>query len=216
MHRIILAGFPHDTVVDELPAIWEDFEVSFSTTPEFIRSSLQTPANVVIVHESFYRKHQTELNDLFRNDKDLNIFMMKKDTRSKFLEKIEQVPFNGYVIREHPLTVSFLTGLIRISTDLSATSVYKDMSIDYRNKVVYLKKNLLSLTPMEYDLLIYMKFHEGIALSRDELIRAVWGYSFLGDSRTIDTHIKSLRRKLGPYRGLVKTVWGKGYKYLEG
>jgi DNA-binding response OmpR family regulator len=69
---------------------------------------------------------------------------------------------------------------------------------------------------MEYDLLIYMKFHEGIALSRDELIRAVWGYSFLGDSRTIDTHIKSLRRKLGPYRGLVKTVWGKGYKYLEG
>jgi len=68
---------------------------------------------------------------------------------------------------------------------------------------------------MEYGLFLYMMSHQGITQSRDELIKAVWGYSFLGDSRTIDTHIKSLRRKLGSYRCLIKTVWGKGYKYQE-
>ena len=118
-------------------------------------------------------------------------------------------------MKSHEITTGFLESLALFSMDLDDTYQYKEITIDYRNKQVLIRNEVLTLTPMEYDLLVYLKLHSCMTLSRNELIRAVWGYSFLGDSRTIDTHIKSLRRKLGPYRCLVKTVWGKGYKFQE-
>lgn len=72
---------------------------------------------------------------------------------------------------------------------------------------------LLSLTPKEFDLLLTLAQNEHIALSREQLLQRVWGYDYLGDARTVDTHIKSLREHLGAYRKLIQTVWGMGYKF---
>lgn len=72
---------------------------------------------------------------------------------------------------------------------------------------------LLSLTPKEFDLLLTLAQNEHIALSREQLLQRVWGYDYLGDARTVDTHIKSLREHLGVYRKLIQTVWGMGYKF---
>ncbi|MDE7242518.1 MAG: response regulator transcription factor [Oscillospiraceae bacterium] len=69
------------------------------------------------------------------------------------------------------------------------------------------------LPPKEFDLLLQLAENEHIVFSREQLLDRVWGFDYLGDARTVDTHIKSLREHLGPYRKLIKTVWGVGYKF---
>ena len=69
------------------------------------------------------------------------------------------------------------------------------------------------LTPKEYDLLFYLIENKNIALSREKLLSDIWGFDFLGDDRTIDTHIKNLRNNLGPYRDYIVTLRGVGYKF---
>ena len=68
-------------------------------------------------------------------------------------------------------------------------------------------------SPKEYDLLVYMAQNKNIALTREMLITNVWGYDFYGDDRTLDTHIKLLRRSLGPYSKFIVTLRGVGYRF---
>ena len=70
------------------------------------------------------------------------------------------------------------------------------------------------ITLKEYELLCYFVTNENIALSRNQLLNKIWGYDFFGDDRTIDTHVKMLRNNLGPYRNLITTIRGVGYKFI--
>lgn len=97
--------------------------------------------------------------------------------------------------------------------NLTDTYIYKDLKIDFKGHVVYIKDQEIKLTPKEYDLLVYLINNKNIALSREELLSKIWGYDFFGDDRTIDTHIKMLRNNLGDYRDLIQTVRGMGYKF---
>ena len=90
---------------------------------------------------------------------------------------------------------------------------YKDLKIDYKGRKVTIEEKEIELTPKEYELLTYFIKNKGIALSRESLLNVIWGYDFYGDYRTVDTHIKMLRRSLGNYRDLIKTVRAVGYKY---
>ncbi len=90
---------------------------------------------------------------------------------------------------------------------------YKDLMIDYKGRKVTIDEKEIELTPKEYELLTYFISNKGIALSRESLLNVIWGYDFYGDYRTVDTHIKMLRRSLGKYRDLIKTVRAVGYKY---
>lgn len=89
---------------------------------------------------------------------------------------------------------------------------FQDIEIDYLQRSLSICDQSTKLTPKEYDLLTFLMNHSGEYFTREDLLVKVWGYDFIGDSRTIDTHIKSLRNKLGCYRTIVVTVWGKGYK----
>ena len=80
-------------------------------------------------------------------------------------------------------------------------------------RIVTLDGNKLTLPPKEFELLLKLAQNERIVLSRDQLLESIWGYSYFGDGRTIDTHIKSLREHLGRYHGIIQTVWGVGYKF---
>ena len=71
------------------------------------------------------------------------------------------------------------------------------------------------MTPREYDLLFYMVRNRGIALTRERLLTAVWGYDYDGADRTLDTHIKLLRSSLGQYRDWLVTLRGVGYRFEE-
>ncbi len=73
----------------------------------------------------------------------------------------------------------------------------------------------VNVTPKEFELLLYFIQNPNTVITRDTILNKIWGYDFFGDSRTVDTHIKMLRSNLGPYRNLIKTIWGVGYKYEE-
>ena len=71
----------------------------------------------------------------------------------------------------------------------------------------------VELSFKEFELLTYFLENEGIALSREKILNNVWNYDYFGDARTIDTHVKKLRAKMGDKGNLIKTIWGMGYKY---
>ena len=87
------------------------------------------------------------------------------------------------------------------------------LSVDFDARTVTIDGQRVELSPKEYDLLFYMIRNRNIALHRDQILSAVWGYDFYGDDRTLDTHIKLLRKSLGPYAKYIVTVRGVGYRF---
>ena len=90
---------------------------------------------------------------------------------------------------------------------------FDGLKIDITGRMVEVDGERIDLTPKEYDLLFYMAQNRNIALTREQLITNVWGYDFYGDDRTLDTHIKLLRKSLGPYSRLIVTLRGVGYRF---
>jgi DNA-binding response OmpR family regulator len=89
--------------------------------------------------------------------------------------------------------------------------VHGDLSIDAGRREVHVGEEEIQLAPKEFDLLWELLDHRGLVLTRDQLLERVWGYTFAGDTRTVDVHVRQLRRKLGDASPIV-TVWGVGYK----
>ena len=89
---------------------------------------------------------------------------------------------------------------------------YGGISIDQAAHVVTIEGKTVDLSFKEFELLTYFMENKGIALSREKILNSVWNYDYFGDARTIDTHVKKLRSKLGEKGDLIKTVWGMGYK----
>lgn len=87
------------------------------------------------------------------------------------------------------------------------------LTADITARIVYIDGERVDMSPKEYDLFFYMLEHKNIALSREKLISDVWGYDFYGDVRTLDTHVKLLRRSLGKYSNLIVTLRGVGYRF---
>jgi DNA-binding response OmpR family regulator len=93
----------------------------------------------------------------------------------------------------------------------SEVIVHGDLRIDSGRREVHVVDEEIQLAPKEFDLLWELLDHRGLVLTRDQLLERVWGYTFAGDTRTVDVHVRQLRRKLGEASPIV-TVWGVGYK----
>ena len=93
----------------------------------------------------------------------------------------------------------------------SAQLRHGDLLIDAGRREVRVGDEEIQLAPKEFDLLWELLDHRGLVLTRDQLLERVWGYTFAGDTRTVDVHVRQLRRKLGEASPIV-TVWGVGYK----
>ncbi|MGM9614374.1 MAG: response regulator transcription factor [Oscillospiraceae bacterium] len=87
--------------------------------------------------------------------------------------------------------------------------------IDTLGRNVLIDGRQTELTAKEYELLLYLVEHKGIALSREQILNDIWGYDYWGEDRTVDWQIKLLRNKLGKYRGKIVTVRGMGYKFED-
>ena len=90
---------------------------------------------------------------------------------------------------------------------------YDGIEIDKEGRTVNIDGKLIELSLREYELLVYLVDNENIALSRDKILNNVWNYDYYGDSRTIDSHIKKIRHKLGKKGKYIKTMRGVGYKF---
>ena len=84
---------------------------------------------------------------------------------------------------------------------------------DFSARIVTIDGKRIEMTPKEYELFFYMVKNKGLALTREKLISEVWGYDFFGDERTLDTHIKLLRKSLGEYSRCIVTLRGVGYRF---
>ena len=93
------------------------------------------------------------------------------------------------------------------------THAFGGLVIDQVSHSVKVDGQEASLTPKEFDLLVFLATNRGIALSRERILQKVWNYDYFGEDRTVDTHIKMLRSHLGRYRDAIVTVWGIGYKF---
>lgn len=87
------------------------------------------------------------------------------------------------------------------------------LKADLTARLVYIDGQRVEMSPKEYDLFFYLLSNRNIALSREKLLCEVWGYDFYGDARTLDTHIKLLRKSLGRYAGYIVTLRGVGYRF---
>ena len=103
--------------------------------------------------------------------------------------------------------------LKRTQGDTKEVKDYGGIEIDKEGRTVTLDGKVLELSLREYELLVYLVENENIALSRDKILNNVWNYDYYGDSRTIDSHIKKIRHKLGKRGKYIKTMRGVGYKF---
>lgn len=173
------------------------------------------------------------------NDYDIiimDIMMPKMDgyTACREIKKIKDVPFimlsargeeydkligfdlgiDDYVTK--PFSPKELVARIKVITKRKeiASSVYEiqGVRLDDIAHDVYVDGEKIYLTPKEYELLKYFFDNKNIALSRENLLNHIWGFDFYGDDRTVDTHVKTLRKHLGKYKDMIVTVRGMGYK----
>ena len=103
--------------------------------------------------------------------------------------------------------------LRRTNPDEEPTITVNGITIDKMARTVAIDGNEIELSYKEFELLTYFIAHQGIALSRENILNNVWNYDYYGDARTIDTHVKKLRSKMGEKGNCIKTVWGMGYKF---
>ena len=93
------------------------------------------------------------------------------------------------------------------------TVSFGGLTVDFSARLVYVDGERVEMSPKEYELFFYMVKNRGMALSRKKLIDDVWGYEYFGDDRTLDTHIKLIRKNLGKYARFVVTLRGVGYRF---
>lgn len=167
----------------------------------------------------------------------MDIMMPKMDGYSacKEIKKIKDIPFimlsargeeydkligfdlgiDDYVTK--PFSPKELVARIKAVTkrkdNESSIYVIEGIKLDNIAHDVYIDGEKIYLTPKEYDMLKYFIDNKNIALSREKLLSNIWGYDFYGDDRTIDTHVKTLRKHLGKYKNMIVTVRGMGYKF---
>ncbi|MEZ3445225.1 MAG: response regulator transcription factor [Lachnospiraceae bacterium] len=112
------------------------------------------------------------------------------------------------------ILVARVEAILRRTNQMTEGEVlsYGGILIDQAAHVVTIDGKPIDLSFKEFELLTYFMENKGIALSREKILNSVWNYDYFGDARTIDTHVKKLRSKLGEKGDLIKTVWGMGYK----
>lgn len=113
------------------------------------------------------------------------------------------------------ILVARIEAILRRSNLLEADTVLEaaGIVIDKVAHSVSIDQEPVDLSYKEFELLSYFLENKGIALSRERILNSVWNYDYFGDARTIDTHVKKLRSKMGDKGDLIKTIWGMGYKF---
>ena len=113
------------------------------------------------------------------------------------------------------ILVARIDAILRRANKLNEEDIIKagELEINKTSQVVKVSGKEVELSFKEFELLCYFAENKGIALSREKILNSVWNYDYFGDARTIDTHVKKIRSKLGKCGEYIKTIWGMGYKF---
>lgn len=113
------------------------------------------------------------------------------------------------------ILVARVEAILRRTNQLEENQVLSAgaIQVDRAAHIVTIDGERVELSYKEFELLTYFMENAGLALSREKILNSVWNYDYFGDARTIDTHVKKLRSKMGKYGDCIKTIWGMGYKF---
>lgn len=113
------------------------------------------------------------------------------------------------------ILVARVEAILRRTNQMSADEIVEagGIVLDKTAHIVTIDEERIELSYKEFELLAYFIENQGIALSREKILNNVWNYDYFGDARTIDTHVKKLRSKMGEKGDYIKTIWGMGYKF---
>lgn len=155
-----------------------------------------------------------------RNSKDVPIIMLS--ARGEEYDKLFgfELGIDDYVVKPFSpkeLMARVAAVLARKSNSKAKPSILKTGGLEVNTdaRTVTVDGVKIDITLKEYEILAYLMQNKNIAISRDRLLSDIWGYDFFGDDRTIDTHIKNLRMRIGSYRDKITTVRGVGYKFED-
>ena len=163
----------------------------FSATKE-IRRTKQTPIIMLSARgEEYDRIHGFELG--------VDDYVQKPFSPKELMMRIDAV-----LRRLHPK-----------AEQMKDEFVIEGLVINCSSRIITVDGNKVDFSPKEFDLLLYMVRHRGIALTRDRLLNQVWGFDYFGDNRTLDTHIKLVRKHISPYSKYIVTLRGVGYRFEE-
>lgn len=214
-------------VVEDEPGIREmeelhlrraGYEVeAFETGKEFLKRFAEKRPDLVVLDIMLPDTDGVELLKVIRRDprcheipvimatakrEDADVIRGLKEGADDYLQK----PFNYQVL------LARVEALIRRSKGMNADSLeYKGICVEYGSRRAMIHGETLDLSTREYELLAYFMEHACVALSRDQLMNAIWGGDFSGESRTLDMHVNRLRKKLAGSEATIRTVWGIGY-----
>ena len=139
----------------------------------------------------------------------------KSDERDELLGF--QLGVDEYISKQFSpkILVARVEAILRRTSGLAADDVIRAGGIEVNKAAheVTIDGKSIELSYKEFELLTYFMENQGIALSREKILNSVWNYDYFGDARTIDTHVKKLRSKLGAKGDYIKTIWGMGYKF---
>ena len=183
---------------------------------------LENPA-LVLVGQSYSGPAITEICLYLRQNKaagDIPVVMLTPQVTSEDRIHAFEAGVDDYLtLPLHPRELTLrLKAILRRSGRGPvgpSTLTLNDMVIDPKRRLVEIEDRSIKLTSIEFKLLYYLASRAGNVVTRDVLLKEVWGYPYTGYNRTVDTHIKRLRRRLGPHRSYIETLRGVGYRFRK-
>lgn len=198
----------------------EGFRVSVANDgEEGLRQAFETRPDLIVLDIMLPERNGLEILRELRNEphtKDVPVLLLT--ARSTELDKLLGFEYGADDYISKPFSVRELLARVRAvlrragEGDVQTSLTHGDVRIDLAGHEVFVAEHKVVLTRREFDLLVFLVRHAGRVLPREELLRKVWGYDFVGESRTVDVHIRRLRVKLGKAGTLIETVPGVGYR----
>lgn len=191
---------------------------------EAMQKILETDYTLVILDLMMPKMDGWELCSKIKNYKDIPIIILT--ARGEESDRILgfELGADDYVVKPFsPVEI-----VLRIKALLKRTSqgssinkehiiLYPNLQVDVQSHTVKINQADVQVTPLEFNLITFFAQHPGIVFSRDQLLTKIWGYDYIGETRTVDTNIKRLREKLASINpqvaAYIKTIWGVGYKF---
>ena len=182
-----------------------------------LEAALKQNYNLILLDLMLPGMDGFEICRCIRREKDIPILMVS--AKKEDIDKIRGfgIGADDYIVKPFSpkILVARVNAILRRTLGNTAGDVIEagDIKIDKAAHIVKINDKMIDLSYKEFELLSYFVENQGIALSREKILNNVWNYDYFGDARTIDTHVKKLRSKLGDRGEYIKTIWGMGYKF---
>lgn len=177
--------------------------------------------NLLILDVMMPQINGYDLCSIIREESKVPILILTAKSEEEDEIKSFEVGANEYISKPFSLTVllarvkNILNNIRPDNISTEDSIVFQELKIDKQSHIVTVKGNVIDLTQKEFEILIYLLDNKGKVISREQILNKIWDYDYIGDERTVDTHIKNLRVKLTEDCNIIKTIRGYGYK-IEG